>query len=53
MGWVLLTIAGAGAARAAWVLAKAYGRMADIRDELDDSLHEHAMEQPETAAKGR
>jgi hypothetical protein len=53
MVWVLMTIAGAGAAGAACAMAKAYERMVMVRDELDDSLHAHAMEQAERGAAGK
>jgi hypothetical protein len=53
MGWVLITIVGAGAARAVWTMVKAYERMAVVRDELDDSLHAHAGEQVEAGAEGK
>jgi hypothetical protein len=53
MVWVLMTIVGAGAAGAACAMAKAYERMAAVRDELDDSLHARAMEQAERGAAGK
>lgn len=53
MKLVVVAIIGAGAAaRAAWDLVKAYGKMASARDELDDSLHSHHREDSNYAENG-
>ena len=52
MGLVVVAIVGAGAAaRAAWGLVKAYEKLGLARDELDDSLHTHGKENPNSAEK--